>query len=150
MFRFFKLSLRANLRPPASSSWHLVYLSVFQNNIQVAHITAAAAGYLFHFHTLPPNICYDVSVKRYFDASDTRIVPCLRTLTILKHLESAHFFYEKWLLPGVLRIGESCFFMQAWNAWLFYACITNIELLHYTTNNAKIQFSNYCQNIKSA
>jgi len=33
------------------------------------------------------------------------------------------FFYEKWLLLGVLRVGESCFFMQAWNAWPFDVCI---------------------------
>ena len=26
------------------------------------------------------------------------------------------FFYEKWLLFGVLRVNKSCFFMQAWNA----------------------------------
>ena len=29
------------------------------------------------------------------------------------------FFYEKWLLFGVLRVNKSCFFMQAWNAWPF-------------------------------
>jgi len=26
------------------------------------------------------------------------------------------FFYEKWLLFGVLRVNKSCFFMQARNA----------------------------------
>ena len=33
------------------------------------------------------------------------------------------FFYEKWLLFGVLRVNKSCFFMQAWNAWPFDPCI---------------------------
>ena len=33
------------------------------------------------------------------------------------------FFCEKWLLFGVLRVPKSSFFMQAWNAWPFDACI---------------------------
>ena len=33
------------------------------------------------------------------------------------------FFYEKWLLFGVLQVNKSCFFMQAWNAWPFDLCI---------------------------
>ena len=36
------------------------------------------------------------------------------------------FFYEKWLLFGVLRVKKSCFFMQAWNAWPFDPSIINI------------------------
>ena len=37
------------------------------------------------------------------------------------HIRS--FFCEKWLLFGVLRVPKSYFFMQAWNAWPFDACI---------------------------
>ena len=37
------------------------------------------------------------------------------------------FFYEKWLLFGVLRVNKSWFFMQARNAWPFDPCIKSFK-----------------------
>ena len=67
------------------------------------------------------------------------------------------FFYEKWLLFGVLRVNKSCFFMQAWNAWPFDPCIIIIYKKRIKFNfiagrvcgfSAKNGLTNQCFNVK--
>ena len=55
---------------------------------------------------------YDVGIKRYFDPYGTRIASHFM-LSAIKTPQIRSFFYEKWLLFGVLRVNKPCLFMQA-------------------------------------